>query len=61
MNKTSNYRLTIISPVFNEEGNIIRLAQTLDKYINSSEDKKMCVLFVNDGSADKSLEMIKEE
>ena len=34
MNKTSNYRLTIISPVFNEEGNIIRLAQTLDKYIN---------------------------
>ena len=61
MNKTANYRFTIISPVFNEEGNIERLAQTLDKYINSSEDRKMCVLFVNDGSADKSLELIKKE
>ena len=61
MNKTANYRFTIISPVFNEEGNIARLAQTLDKYINSAEDKSACVLFVNDGSADKSLEMIKDE
>ena len=44
MNKTADYRFTIISPVFNEEGNIARLAETLDKYINSSEDKSACVL-----------------
>ena len=61
MNKTANYKLTIISPVFNEEENIEMLADALDKYINSSENKGMCVLFVNDGSADNSLEMIKKE
>ena len=29
MNKTANYQLTVIVPVYNEEGNILRLEKEL--------------------------------
>lgn len=45
--------LTIIVPVFNEEGNLERLASSLEKFMESS-DKDSKVLFVNDGSEDNS-------
>ncbi len=61
MNKTANYRFTILSPVFNEEGNIARLASELDAFLKVSIEPSVCVLFVNDGSADASLELIKKE
>jgi len=59
MNQTQKYELCIVVPVFNEEDNIIRLAQTLTDYIgHASVDT--CVLFVDDGSTDHSLAKIKD-
>lgn len=58
MNKTKDYQFTIIVPVFNEEDNIARLTAALAAYIPAAL-MKTCVLFVNDGSTDGSLEKIK--
>ena len=54
-----NFDLTIIVPVFNEEGNLERLHRELHAFIMCSH-KKTKVLFVNDGSGDGSLKKIKE-
>ena len=59
MNKTSAYKLTVIVPVFNEEENMEALEQRLGKWIPTSAEKA-CVLFVNDGSSDSSLNGIKD-
>lgn len=59
MNKTKNYDLTIIVPVFNEEDNMSALENKLGDYLPKAKVKS-CVLFVNDCSKDKSLSMIKE-
>lgn len=59
MNKTADYDLTIIVPVYNEEDNMARLAKTLREYLPKAR-RKACVLFVNDGSTDRSLDKIKE-
>lgn len=59
MNKTSDYRFTIIVPVYNEEDNIYSLEKKLGEFLPTSL-QKACVLFVNDGSKDKSLERIEE-
>lgn len=61
MNKTADYRFTVISPVFNEEGNIARLANALADFMKVSSEPSVCVLFVNDGSSDNSLELIRKE
>jgi glycosyltransferase involved in cell wall biosynthesis len=52
-------RLTIIIPVFNEEDNLQRLEEVMRQYFSGAKIPSQ-VLFVNDGSADKSGEMIKE-
>lgn len=59
MNNTSDYAFTVLVPVFNEKGNILRLEETLSKYIADCPCKA-CVLFVNDGSSDGSGELLKE-
>jgi dolichol-phosphate mannosyltransferase len=59
MNKTSDYKFTIIVPVYNEEDNLARLRDVLKEFLPHSLEKA-CVLFVNDGSKDKSLEGIKD-
>ena len=61
MNETSKYRFTIISPIFNEEGNVHRLAEELGKFMEISKEPSVCILFVNDGSADNSLQLIRDE
>lgn len=61
MNKTSQYKFTIIAPVYNEEGNIKRLSEELEKFIKISVEPSVCVLFVNDCSSDNSLQLIKNE
>ena len=58
MNRTSDYRFTIIVPVYNEEDNIDRLEQALSGFLPKCICKA-CVLFVDDGSKDRSLEGIK--
>lgn len=70
MNKTKNYDFTIIVPVFNEEENIERLSKTLHIYLSDKSASqipkesravyKKCVLFVNDGSTDTSLEKMEQ-
>ena len=59
MNKTSSYLLTIIVPVFNEEGNMLRLEKELAHFLQIAEVPS-CVLFVDDGSKDSSPVLIKE-
>lgn len=59
MNKTSEYQLTILVPVFNEEDNMGQLEQRLAEYLPTAI-VPACVLFVNDGSRDHSLEKIQD-
>lgn len=58
MNKTKDYEFTVVVPVFNEEDNIERLTKELSDF-TAKAVMKSCVLFVNDGSRDSSLEKIK--
>jgi dolichol-phosphate mannosyltransferase len=55
--RSTAHDLTIIVPVYNEEDNLERVEKELGAFINSSKIKTS-VLFVNDGSTDKSQEMI---
>ena len=59
MNKTSAYDFTIIVPVYNEEDNMSRVEQELKTFLPTAR-YKTCVLLVNDGSKDRSLEMIQD-
>ena len=58
-NRTHNYMVTIITPVYNEEENIYNLEKKLVQFLQHSI-LSACVLFVNDGSKDSSLQKIKE-
>ena len=58
-NKTSNYQLTIIVPVFNEEDNMAALEKALGDYLPHAACRA-CVLFVDDGSKDRSLACIQD-
>lgn len=59
MNKTADYDLTIITPVYNEEDNLDRVEKELSSFLPKSL-VRTCVLFVNDGSTDGSLRKIEE-
>lgn len=59
MNQTSEYELTIIVPLFNEAENLARLEKELTAFQQIAL-LKSCILFVNDGSTDNSLSLIKE-
>ena len=53
------YEFTIIVPVYNEEDNLKRVEQELTNYIKIAT-KRTNILFVNDGSKDKSQQLIEE-
>lgn len=59
MNRSSQYNFTIIVPVYNEEENISRLEEVFRNYLKIASCPT-CVLFVNDGSTDGSLDRIIE-
>ena len=59
MNKTGNYDMTILVPLYDEQDNMERLYEELKNYINKASIKT-CVMFINDGSKDKSLDYIKD-
>ena len=59
MNRTADYEFTIIVPVYNEQDCIPALGEKLAEYLPRAVCKS-CVLFVNDGSSDNSLPLIKE-
>ena len=52
-------RITIIVPAYNEEESLPYLYDRLVKTINDIKDYEFEVLFINDGSKDKTLELIK--
>ncbi len=54
-----SYLFTIIVPVYNEEDNLLRVEGELLKYTKTAA-KKTKILFVNDGSKDKSQELIED-
>ena len=53
------YEFTIIIPVYNEEDNLLRVEKELTDYL-AIATKKTKILFVNDGSQDKSQQLIEE-
>lgn len=57
MNKTADYKFTIIVPVYNEAENMQRLEEALAAYLPQCP-VSACVLFVDDGSVDGSGEAI---
>lgn len=59
MNKTAKYQFTIVVPVYNEEDSIYILEEKIGTFLLHSL-LPACVLFVNDGSKDKSLKRIIE-
>lgn len=59
MNKTSDYTLTIIVPIYNEEDNMAALEERLSAYLAQAM-VPACVLFINDGSKDRSLERMRD-
>ena len=52
-----DYEFTIVVPVYNEEDNLERVEKELTNYI-AIASKKTKILFVNDGSKDKSQQLI---
>lgn len=53
-----NFKVSVVVPAFNEEGNIPRLANEL---VNVLEQYKSYeIIFINDGSADNTLDTIKK-
>ena len=60
MNKTAQYTFTILVPFYNEEDNIYRLEKVLGDFLKTSIIPSVAVLFIDDGSKDKGLELIKE-
>ena len=53
-------KITIIVPAYNEEESLPFLYERLIKLINSIENYEFEVLFINDGSKDKTLEIVKD-
>ncbi len=54
-----DYKLTIIVPVYNEEGNLLRVEQEFLSYFKNASVPCQ-VLFINDGSSDSSQELIED-
>ena len=59
MNNTSAYELTIVVPVYNEQANMEQLEQRLAAFLPTAS-VSACILLVNDGSKDDSLQRMKE-
>ena len=53
-------KINIIIPAYNEEESLPHLYERLTKIINSIDNYQFEILFINDGSKDRTLELIKE-
>ena len=59
MNQTSDYELTVVIPVYNEQESLPDLFTALSSY-KQKASVKVSFLFVNDGSSDDLLNLIKQ-
>ena len=59
MNQTADYELSVVIPVYNEQESLHDLFDALIAY-KQKASVKVCFLFVNDGSSDNSLNLIKQ-
>ena len=53
-------KISIIVPAYNEEESLPYLYERLNKLMDDMKDYKFEILFINDGSKDRTLELIKE-
>lgn len=53
-------KISIIVPTYNEEESILLLYKRIEKVIENMKNYEFEILFVNDGSKDKTIEIIKE-
>lgn len=58
-NLTSQYQFTIVVPIYNETETLLRLGKELQSFLVQAPVSS-CVLLVNDGSADNSLDGIRD-
>lgn len=56
-----NSKISIIIPFLNEEENIPFLTESLSNYFSSNKPYEIEILFVNDGSTDNSVEVLKKQ
>jgi polyisoprenyl-phosphate glycosyltransferase len=59
MSSQKTYAISVIVPFLNEEGNIARLMQELEQYLAGFHANNVEVLFVDDGSSDQSVAIIR--
>lgn len=53
-------KISIIIPTYNEENALPMLSERLNKLMNEVRNYEFEILFINDGSSDKSIQIIKE-
>ncbi len=53
-------KISIIIPAYNEEESLPMLYERLEKLMNTMQNYEFEILFVNDGSKDKTIDIIKE-
>ena len=60
--QTTHYRVTILLPVYNEEHNLERLIKEIDYNFNNEKNifEAPFIIFIDDGSTDRSREVIQE-
>lgn len=59
-NFSSDTAISVVIPLLNEEESLGELSQKLEEVLEKEVGKKYEVLFIDDGSTDKSFEVIKE-
>jgi len=59
MNANSNIEISVVVPTFNEEGNVAMLASELKTVLDQLQISAYEIIFIDDGSSDASLEVIK--
>ena len=53
-------KISIIIPAYNEEESLPLLYERIEKLMKNMENYEFEILFVNDGSKDKTIEIIKQ-
>ena len=53
-------RISIVIPVYNEEDVLLKLNEKLNNLIETVNEYEFEIIFVNDGSKDKSLSILEE-